>query len=155
MLSSLGRMLMKLENILIPLLKALEKIQYFWKKSTHVTPLNRGSLIKLGEDEDIARKLITLPKKVEDLLSKRLEIVRVINEVQEIRDNCEIQGFIIRIVQLFLPSKKYEMNKLMSSSLVRNQQIIHIHQHSTLVGRIIWIFSGSRFLNSSTLNLPI
>lgn len=118
-------------------LDSLAKSSYVWKKYNTSERNQPLYLIKVGEDEDIARKLITLPKKVEDLLSKRLEIVRVINEVQEIRDNCEIQGFIIRIVQLFLPSKKYEMNKLMSSSLVRNQQIIHIHQHSTLVGRII------------------
>lgn len=69
-------------------LDSLAESSYVWKKYNTSERNQPLYLIKVGEDEDIARKLITLPKKVEDLLSKRPETVRVINEVQEIRDNC-------------------------------------------------------------------
>lgn len=54
------------------------------------TPPNRGGLIKLGETDDIATKLITLTKKVDDLLMKRQETTKVMEELQEIGDICKL-----------------------------------------------------------------
>lgn len=58
------------------------------------TPRNRGGLIKLGETEYIATRLIS--HKVDDLLAKRWETLKIMVEVQEICDICEIQGHITR-----------------------------------------------------------
>lgn len=66
-------MLMKHETILIPLLKPLKlgKSRILPKRSQPIaTPPNRGSLIKLGETDDIAARLIMLTKKVESYLRR-------------------------------------------------------------------------------------
>lgn len=55
-----------------------------------------GGLIKLGKTEDIAAKLIMFTKKIKDLLAKRPKIVKVIDEVQEMCNICELRGHITR-----------------------------------------------------------
>lgn len=83
---------MKHKNILTLLLKIhkfeIEDVSE-WNLPIAISP-NRDGLIKLGETKDIAAKSIMLPKKVEDLLMKRPEIVKVTNEMQEICDICEL-----------------------------------------------------------------
>lgn len=50
----------------------------------------------LGETKDIKTRLITLTIKVEDLLTKRIEMLNPLEEVPEVCNICELQGHIIR-----------------------------------------------------------
>lgn len=82
--------------------------------------------------KDITTRLIMLTKKIEDLLLKWLEIVKVIKEEQEICDICELQGQVIR----HCPSPLTWMNSLLPLTQFLNRWIIHICQHTTPVSRI-------------------
>lgn len=78
-------------NFFVEISQAKETEDIERSKSISI-PLNKGGLIKFGKTKDIIVRLITLAKKLDYLLTKRLEIVKVIGEVQEIYDIYELQG---------------------------------------------------------------
>lgn len=87
------------------------------------TPLNRDGLI-LGEIEDRAARLITLTKKVDCLLTKRSETVKVMVEMQEICDICKLYDISPEIIQLYLPSKKCLYKQMPSMQFPTNEQSV-------------------------------
>lgn len=59
-------------------------------------PQTKGGLIKLRETEEIVARLILLTKKFQDLLTKKQKTIKVIDEVPETCDICELHGLVTR-----------------------------------------------------------
>lgn len=96
----------------------------------------------------MVERLIMLTKKVDDLLLKQPKIVKVIDEVQENCDICVIQN-----CPTLLTFKEVLIEYSNTFNTISQSANNPYCSTYTPVGRIIWIFSGSKIISSSTLCL--